>query len=171
VSGWFRFGWVAPVVVLGIAAPAAGYIAMYFRLLRVRIGDGTLRYTNPFGVSRSWPADRATTAVITSRLLSPSSGGSLNSGRNLFVFDHAGKRLFRLSSGAWSLADLHAIAVALPKAHVEELDLALTEVELEKLHPHATPWGERHPYLLGLIVGVGVVAVSLGFVVLVVALS
>lgn len=159
VVGWLRFGWWMPAAEAAIVALAVGYLVLYFRLLRVTIDGSTVRYTSSFGISRSWPIDRAATAVITDRLLPVAAAGAPhNSGRNLFVFDEAGRRLFRLSSGAWALTDLHAIASALPRAQVRELDTAITEAELNALYPHATPWAERHPYLLAFAISLGLIA-------------
>ena len=169
VARWLRFGWWMPVIVVLVAALPVGYLVMYFRLLRVTLDGTNLRYTSSFGFSRSWPLDRATTAVITDRLLPiGATGGVQNSGRNLFVFDEKGKRLFRLSSGAWALSDLHAIVAALPKAHVREVDRTITEAELNRLQPHSTPWAERHPYLfafaftLGLLATIGAAVLLVG---------
>lgn len=168
VAGWLRFGWWMPVLVILLVALGAGYLVMYFRLLRVTIDGTTVRYTSSFGISRSWPLDRAATAVITESLLpAVATRGVQNSGRNLFVFDETGRRLFRLSSGAWALSDLHAIASALPTAHVRELDMAITEAELNRLQPHSTPWAERHPYQFSFAFTVGLLA-AIGAVVLLV---
>jgi hypothetical protein len=168
LSGFTRIGLWALLVVLVLVALAMIYLAMYFHLLRVTVDASELRYRSSFGITRRWPIGAARTAVLTERLLTAEEGrGAANSGRNLFVFDQHGRRLFRLSSGAWSLDDLHAIAAALPRAHVEELDRLLDETELNRLHPHATPWAEQHPMVFGLIAGVGGAVVFFGVVALI----
>ncbi len=170
ISGYFVQGIWVPIVIVVLVALAIGYLALYFHVSRVQVTDDTIRVRNAFGVQRTWPLTVATTAVITENLIEPStSAQSRASGRNLFVFRHDGRRLFRLSGGAWAVSDLQAIATALPKAHVKELDQLLSMQELSKLYKHAVPWPSVHPYVFALVVALATVAVLFGAIIVAIA--
>ena len=130
---------------------AVSLSTVYFRRARVFLTAEKLGLRGWFGTWWVPRSDLARALLVES--LEVRSG---KRGRELFLFDRAGKRLSRLSGRGWGNASILRIAQALA-VPLATIDRRISVKELSIAEPAALRWYEYRPYLL---IGVLLVAVA-----------
>jgi len=139
---------IAVTIVIVVAVSLS---TVYFRRARVFLTADKLGLRGWFGTWWIPRSDLARALLVES--LEVRSG---KRGRELFLFDRAGKRVSRLSGRGWGNASIFRIAQALavPLATIER---RMSVKELSVAEPAALRWYEYRPYLL---IGILLVAVA-----------
>ncbi|MGN6272457.1 MAG: hypothetical protein ACTHMQ_05135 [Protaetiibacter sp.] len=169
-----RMVWLAPLLVLALliaAWPSLGLaliglgavlllggiaLAVYFARARVTIADGELRVRGALR-TRRWPVHAIGTLVLL-----PLPGTRRPT---LFGVAPTLERMFRLSAEVWEQDDLEAIAegIGAPTVHAPA---GLAVVDITERYPGTVGWTTTHPWVVVLLVTVGMVLVMLAVAVI-----
>lgn len=150
---YFREGVVGMLIGLVAGLLALGGVLLYIRLARVRMDHLTVTRRGFLGSRTFQRADVGTVILAPYQATSTDPRVVLT----LIALDRQGRRLLRLGSAIWRPVDLEGLAHTIGPAPVIHTE-ALTPKTLTQAHPGAVSALERHPFVVGGIVAVVIVA-------------
>jgi hypothetical protein len=132
-----------------------GMLGLYFRVVRIEVGPAAVRKRTIFGVTYSWPrAD-----VGGCALRSITFPGISRPVKLVIVYGVDHRALFAVSPDFWEAQLPHRLGVALGHPHPPSLFQDTTKADVQEEFPGALPFAWRHNWLVG--VGVGLVILAL----------
>lgn len=151
---WFREGVLGVVVGLVAGVIALGAVMLYISRARLRMDHLSVTRRGLVGSKTFARADLGQVVLAPYQATSTDPRVALT----LIALDRQGKRVLRLGSALWRPADLEGLAHTMGPAPVVYSDV-LNPKTLTERHPGAVSWAERHPFLLGGIIAVALIAV------------
>ncbi|THG30051.1 hypothetical protein [Naasia lichenicola] len=146
----------AYVLLLHVIPTAIGFVlTMSLRRSRVVLSPEGITETDLFTAPVSTPR-----AEMSSILMVPVTDGNSSTAHNhLFLFDHDGRTRLRMRGAFWGEEALENVVRSfdLPVVRVEKV---ATMSDLRAEYGSAIYWRERHPYLLGVVIGIGIVVLT-----------
>jgi hypothetical protein len=131
-----------PGVITGVGVAVATLLIArwYLGHIRVEIGPGELSYTG-LGRTRRWPRTEIAKLLVVDGMVDPGTGEAW-----LIALDARGRRLFNLTTQAWTRAGFDQIATSLD-GPTERYPMGTSMKELNATYPKAFNFVQLHPVL------------------------